>query len=82
MLTSTSACPRARADAIEAFRRIADRSPAAAGRWYAGIEKAIAKLATMPERHPVAEDESKRLGVTIRQMLLWPPPRREVDPIG
>ena len=54
---------RARADAVEAFRWIAERSPAAAARWYDGFQKAIAKLATMPERCPVAEDESEQLGI-------------------
>ncbi len=34
-----------------------------------GLEKAIAKLKKMPERHPVAQDESDQLGVTLRQML-------------
>ena len=60
---------RARADAIEAFRYMADRSPDAAERWYTGLEKAIAKLSTLPERHPVAQDESELLGLTIRQMI-------------
>jgi plasmid stabilization system protein ParE len=67
---------RARADAIEAFRWIAEKSPAAATRWHAGLEKAIAKLRENPERHPVAEDESEQLGITLRQMLyLWSTPR-------
>lgn len=60
---------RARADAVEAFRWLADRSPEAAGRWYLGLEEAIVDLATMPERHPVAHDESELLGFTLRQML-------------
>ena len=60
---------RARADTVEAFRWIAERSPAAAARWYAGLEKAIAKLADMPERCPVAHDESEQLGITLRQLL-------------
>jgi len=60
---------RARADAVQAFRWIADQSPDAAARWYIGLEKAIAKLTTMPERHPIAEDESEQLGITLRQML-------------
>jgi len=38
-------------------------------RWYVGLEKAIAKLTTMPERHPIAEDESEQLGITLRQVL-------------
>ena len=29
------------------------RSPGAAARWYAGFQKALAKLGTMPERHPI-----------------------------
>ena len=60
---------RARADVVEQFRYLADRSPAAAARWYAGLEKAIAKLSTLPERHPIAEDETEQLGITLRQML-------------
>ena len=60
---------RARADAVEAFRWLVERSPDAASRWYLGLEKAIASLATMPERHPVAEEESDQLGFTLRQML-------------
>jgi len=60
---------RARADAVGAFRWIAERSPDAAARWYAGFQKAIAKLTDMPQRCPVAEDESEQLGITLRQML-------------
>ena len=48
---------------------LADRSPAAAARWFTGLEKAIAKLSKMPERHPIAEDESEQVGITLRQML-------------
>lgn len=61
--------PRARADAMDAFRWIEERSPTAAARWYAGLRRAIAKLAKLPERHPVAQDESEQLGLTLRQML-------------
>jgi plasmid stabilization system protein ParE len=39
---------RARADAVKQFHYLADRSPAAAARWYTGLEKAIAKLSKMP----------------------------------
>ena len=60
---------RARADVVEQFRYLLDRSPAAAARWYAGIEKAIAKLSTLPERHPIAQDETDKFGVTLHQML-------------
>jgi plasmid stabilization system protein ParE len=54
---------RARADAVEQFQYLADRSPDAATRWYAGLDKAIAKLSALPERHPIAEDESEQLGI-------------------
>ena len=60
---------RARADAVGQFRYLAERSPTAAARWYAGLEKAIVKLTKLPERHPVAEDESDHVGITLRQML-------------
>ena len=60
---------RARADAVKQFHFLAERSPAAAARWYTGLEKAIAKLAKMPERHPIAQDESEQVGITLRQML-------------
>jgi plasmid stabilization system protein ParE len=59
----------ARADAVEGFRWIADQSPDAAARWYVGLEKAIVKLTTMPERHPIAQYESEQLGITLRRML-------------
>ena len=60
---------RARADAVRQFRYLADRSPAAAARWYTGLEKAIAKLSSMPDRNPIAQDETEQLGITLRQML-------------
>ena len=37
--------------------------------WYTGLEKAIARLSRFPERHPIAEDESEWLGITLRQMI-------------
>ena len=60
---------RARADTLEQFLYLADRSPDAAERWYTGLDKAIAKLSTLAERHPIAEDESEQLGITLRQMV-------------
>ena len=48
---------------------MADDSPAAAAPWYAGLDKAIATLSTMPARDPVAEEESERIGITLRQMI-------------
>jgi plasmid stabilization system protein ParE len=59
---------RAAADAIETFRWIAERSPDAAAHWYEALEQAIATLAEMPERCPVA-DESEQLGIILRQLL-------------
>jgi plasmid stabilization system protein ParE len=64
---------RARADAVKQFHFLADRSPAAAARWFTGLEKAIAKLSKMPERHPIAEDESEHVGIPLRQMLYGRP---------
>ena len=61
--------PRARADALEAFRWLAEQSPDAAARWYDGLQKAIAKLSKLPERHPVAVEESEQFGISLRQML-------------
>jgi plasmid stabilization system protein ParE len=60
---------RARAEALEAFVWLAERSPEAAERWYLALQRAIRSLSTMPERNPVAEEESELLGVTLRQML-------------
>lgn len=59
--------PRARADAMESFRWLAERSPIAAARWYAGLRAAIAKLARNPELHPLAVEESERFGMAIRE---------------
>jgi plasmid stabilization system protein ParE len=60
---------RARADAIEAFRWKTEQSPQVAARWYAGLQKALAKLSKFPERHPIAEEETQFLGLPIRQMV-------------
>jgi toxin ParE1/3/4 len=59
----------ARADVLEVFRWLAEKSPTAAGRWYAGLQKAVAKLNIQPELNPVAEDESEQVGVPLRQTL-------------
>jgi plasmid stabilization system protein ParE len=67
---------RARADAVKQFHFLADRNPAAAARWYTGLEKVIAKLSKIPERHPIAEDESEQLGITVRQMRPDPPKQK------
>ena len=61
--------PQARAEAVESLRWMAERSPAAAERWYEGLQKAIAKLVLQPERNPVASEESERFGIVIRQAL-------------
>lgn len=61
--------PRARADALANFRWLAERSPQAAARWLAGLQRAVVKLAENPLRHPVAVEESERFGIEIRQCL-------------
>lgn len=61
---------RARADAIQTFAHLAERSPDVAERWYLALQGAIADLATMPTRHPVAEEESELLGLTLREALV------------
>lgn len=61
--------PRADAEAMNSFLWIAERSASAAARWLTGLQKAIAKLAENPERHPLAVEESERLGIAIRQSL-------------
>lgn len=60
---------KANADTIAAFRFKTEQSAQSARRWLAGLEKAIAKLSKFPERHPLAEEESERLGITLRQMV-------------
>ncbi len=61
--------PVARAESVEAFRWIAGRSPAAARRWYAGLERTLDALKRGPEGRPIAIEESERLGRTVRQVL-------------
>lgn len=61
--------PRADGEALEAFRWLAERSPAAAERWFEGLQKAIANLERHPERHPIAVEESERFEIVIRQAL-------------
>lgn len=58
----------ANAGAIGAFRWKTERSAQGAARWLANLEKAIGRLNTFPERHPIAEDESERSGITLREM--------------
>ena len=61
--------PRADAEALEAFRWLAERAPSAAARWYEGLQKATAKLARNPECNPIAVEESERFGIAIRQAV-------------
>jgi plasmid stabilization system protein ParE len=60
---------RANAEAQAAIRWKSEDAPRAAARWFAGLEKAIAKLGELPGRHPIAEEETERMGISIRQML-------------
>lgn len=64
LLTAT-----ARDEFLEAFRWLAERSPEAADRWRLGFEAALLSLADRPDRHLVAEEESRQLGVTLRLLL-------------
>jgi plasmid stabilization system protein ParE len=61
--------PTADAEAMEAFRWYAERSAAAAERWYAGLDKAIASLAESPGRFPASQDDSDALGREVRVLL-------------
>ena len=61
--------PTADAEAQDAFDWYAERSPAAARRWYAGLAAAIASLAEGPEGCPVSEDDSEALGREVRLKL-------------
>lgn len=66
---------KANADAIEAFRWKANSSVEAAERWLAGLEMAISELNRLPERHPIAEEESERFGIPLRQMIYGKKPQ-------
>ncbi|WP_169979849.1 type II toxin-antitoxin system RelE/ParE family toxin [Tautonia rosea] len=57
------------AEAMEALRWYAERSPAVARRWYQGLESALKTLESQPTRCPVSEDDSEALGREIRLRL-------------
>ncbi len=60
----------ARAEAVEAALYIAEHgSPGAAQSWYAALEQAIASLATMPRRCPLAREHAAFPGVDLRQLI-------------
>jgi hypothetical protein len=58
-----------RADAIEAFTWLAERSPNAATQWLRRPSESHHQTEETPERHPIAQDESEQLGIALRQML-------------
>jgi plasmid stabilization system protein ParE len=60
--------PPARANLDEAYLWIAERNPAAAIKWFNGLEAAIRTLEDFPQRWPLAE-ESKVFEVEIRQLI-------------
>ena len=60
--------PPASQDIDEAFEWLRMRVPAHAVRWFNGLEAAILRLASQPERCPVAP-ESDEFGRNIRQLL-------------
>jgi plasmid stabilization system protein ParE len=60
--------PRARDQLTEAFSWWADhRSSEQAGRWLAGIERAISRLEENADQHPLAA-ESRRFPEEVRQL--------------
>ena len=69
MIARVIVAPRARVDIQEATRWLAERSRAAAERWHDGLQKVFAELRDDPERHPIAEEESERFGLVLRQRL-------------
>jgi plasmid stabilization system protein ParE len=46
--------PTAEAEVLESFRWYADRSHAAAQRWYAGLKRTMERLSEKPDRFPVS----------------------------
>jgi hypothetical protein len=60
---------RARADAVEAFRWIADRSPAGAARLRDGLDKAISKL------KPIDPFQTSRRPAVSCTVAAWHPGR-------
>ena len=60
--------PPARDDIDEAWLWIAGRNPAAAVKWFNGLEAAIQTLETFPQRFPLAE-ESQAFDAEIRQLV-------------
>ena len=60
--------PPARDNIDEACLWIAERNPAAAIKWFNGLEAAIQGLENFPHRFPLAE-ESKVFDVEIRQLV-------------
>jgi len=57
------------AEAMEAFRWYAERSPAAARRWYQGLERALKTLESQPTQCPISEEDSEALGREVRLKL-------------
>jgi len=60
--------PHAREEALEAAGYIARFSTPNAAKWFAGLEKAIESLSTMPARCGQAR-ESETLGLDLRQFI-------------
>lgn len=64
------------AEAEEAVLWLARRvSPEYAGRWYAGLLRALRGLSAFPTRHPPAR-ENDRYDVQVRRMLYFGPGKR------
>lgn len=61
--------PTARAEAMDAYRWYAKRSPAAARKWRAGPALVIQGLSDDPERQPVSDEDSEVLGCQTRLLF-------------
>jgi plasmid stabilization system protein ParE len=60
--------PNARSEALEAAEYIARRAPLNAARWFAGLEKAIESLRSMPHRCGIAP-ETHHLNAEFRHYI-------------
>ena len=69
MIARVIVAPRARIDIHEATRWLAERSRVASQRWHDGLQKVFAELRDHPDRHAIAEEESERFGLVMRQRL-------------
>ena len=60
---------RTQRDIDRAYAWYEKRSPQGAVAWHRDIFAALERLETLPERGPIAEEESEAFGVEVRQLL-------------